>query len=98
MKAYMTMRNSDEVEGRGPMVNDACFMFKKDAEDYINNMPGVMGRRAIWSSIEPYGDWLIKEVEIYESLEVFRVARADTLRNNALAKLTVEERKILNLE
>lgn len=97
MKAYMTMRNSDEVEGRGSMVNDACFMFKKDAEDYINNMPGVMGRRRIWS-VEPYGDWLIKEIEIYESLEVFRVARANSLRDAALAKLTVEERKILNLE
>lgn len=41
MKAYLTMKNADENEGRGPMVPDECFMERRDAENYIDTQPGV---------------------------------------------------------
>lgn len=65
MVVYLTMRNADRTEGRGPMVNDKCFLDRKKAEKYIDEQPGVMGRRAKWSTQE-YGDWEVKEVEVIE--------------------------------
>ena len=49
MQIWQTYRNADETEGRGPMVPDLAFLHKEHAERYIDEQPGVMGRRAKWS-------------------------------------------------
>lgn len=99
MKAYMTRSNADMTEGRGPMQNEVCFKYRKDAEAHIDNKSGIMGRRPAsgkWST-EKYGDWDIVEIEIHESLIAFECAEEKKLRTQALAKLTPEERKALGL-
>lgn len=93
MKIYLTKRNSDLTEGRGPMVNDLAFMHKEDAAAYIDHRPGVMGRRIKWSE-ENYGDWIIEEIEVRE----YPYNEQHEAKLKILAKLTKEERKILGLE
>lgn len=89
---YQTRRNADTTEGRGPMVNDRAFVHYKDAAAYIDEQPGVMGRRSKWSECE-YGDWDIQEVKALTG--PFDVS--EDKRKKALAKLTDEERKLLGL-
>ena len=47
------------------MINDKCFCHKKDADNYIDKQPGVMGRREKQSQKE-YGDWMVEEIEVIE--------------------------------
>lgn len=70
MQIWQTYRNSDEIEGRGPMVPDLAFLHKEDAERYIDEQPGVMGRKAKWSQ-QKYGDWEIKAVKVHESYTTY---------------------------
>ena len=96
LKVYMARKNADMNEGRGPMVNDMCFQYRKHAEEYIDRQCGVMGRRppsGKWSQ-EEYGDWDIAEIEVHSSVP----ADKDALRKHALSKLTHEERRVLDLE
>ena len=89
---YMTRREYDMTEGRGGMVNDLCFSTYELAAEYIDEQPGVMGRRAKWST-EKYGDWEIQKIEVLNHL----VTPEDREREKALAKLTEKERKLLGL-
>ena len=63
MQIWQTYRNADETEGRGPMVPDLAFLHKEHAERYIDEQPGVQGRRAKWSR-STYGDWRISPLEV----------------------------------
>lgn len=97
MKAYVARRNADTTEGRGPMIPDAYFLNKKDAEAHIDPQEGVMGRKAPsgrWSQ-ERYGDWDIVEVEVHASLSEFQENRERQLREEALASLTPRQRRAL---
>jgi hypothetical protein len=96
MKIYMTKRNSDPIEGKGPMVNDKAFLYKEHAEAYIDTQPGIMGRKAKWSQ-EKYGDWTIVEIEIVEHDVVEHDRIKKEMKEKALAKLTDEEREVLGL-
>ena len=89
---YMTRRNYDMTEGRGGMVNDLCFSTYELAAEYIDEQPGIMGRRAKWST-EKHGDWEIQTIEVLSNL----VTPEDREREKALAKLTEKERKLLGL-
>jgi len=62
MIVYVVHRNSDTTEGKGPMVLDKIFQFLSDANNYVDDQPGVQGRRAQWSK-ETYGDWTVTPVE-----------------------------------
>lgn len=96
MKIWQTYRNADEIEGRGPMVPDFAFLHKEHAERYIDEQPGVMGRRGQWSQ-QKYGDWEIRPVEVldYDIIEVgFKKVKTRLI---ALAKLTDEEKEALGL-
>lgn len=61
---FLTMRNADTTEGRGPMVHDKAFLQRDHAVEYIDRQPGVMGRQAKWSQ-EKYGDWRIEPLVVY---------------------------------
>lgn len=97
MKVYATYRNRDTVEGRGGMVIDKVFLHRKHAEDYIDEQPGIMGRKAKWSQ-EKYGDWTVETLEVLEYDVVEAKKRKENLREEALAKLSAEEKEVLGLE
>lgn len=96
---YGVYRNADDIEGRGPMVLDTLFINREDAVLYMDNQPGVMGRRQQWSR-KRYGDWKLEELELIESagdIEGLAELKQSRLRQSALSKLTPEERAALNL-
>lgn len=97
MFVYAAFKQSDMTEGRGPKILDICFMNKKDAEDYIDTKSGVMGRKAKWS-IEKYGDWEVRPLMVYNSLEECTEEYNNAVKAAALAKLTDEEKFLLGLK
>ena len=46
-------------------VIDKVFASKQKAKDYIDQQPGVQGRKAKWSEAE-FGDWCVVEVDVVE--------------------------------
>lgn len=96
MKVYMTYRNADTTEGRGPMVPDKCFSKLEDANDYIDLQSGVMGRKAKWSE-QKHGDWYVAEVNVCDSLGDAEHQRIEEIKRKALSKLTPEGKRRLGL-
>lgn len=97
MKVYLTYKNSDTTEGRGPMVLDSIFLHRKDAAEYIDQQPGIMGCMGKWSE-EKYGDWQINEMDVYESFVDMKTITLAKEKAVALSKLTPKERQILGLQ
>lgn len=93
---YLVKKNSDTTEGRGPMVIDCAFTKENDAKTYIDDKPGVMGRKAKWSE-EKYGDWQVEPLVVFETIEERNKWDKDAIKRAALAKLTPAERKVLGL-
>lgn len=97
---FASYRNSDTTEGRGPMVVDKVFTKETDAYAYINGQTGVMGRSPSqfgqngWAQM---GDWTVKSIDVYESLDEASTAHTEALKAKALAKLTPAERRALGL-
>lgn len=96
---FLTRRNADTTEGRGPMVNDKAFLKLKDAEDYIDRQPGIMGRRFKWSQ-EKYSDWEIAEIVVlagpYSEEQELNERRKQALEK-AKRNLSVQECRLLGL-
>ena len=84
------------TEGRGPMVNDACFSEEQDAKDYIDSKQGIMGRTAKWSESRA-GDWDIVPLNVASSLQEVEEIRDKAIKEKALSKLTPEEKRVLGL-
>lgn len=97
MKIWLTRYNADMTEGRGPMVNGPAFLHQEHAAEYIDAQPGVMGRRAKWSS-ERYGDWCLQCMEVHETSLIDAEKEREALRAKALSKLTTLEREALGLK
>lgn len=96
-KIYQIVKNSNMTDGAGHMVPVTAFGERVDAVKFIDGQPGVMGVRRNWSEVQN-GDWAIREVTVYASLqEAEKVLREDE-RARALAKLTPSERRALGLE
>ena len=96
MKIYLTRRQSDTTEGRGPMVLDKCFLHREHAAEYIDAQTGIMGRKAKWSTKE-FGDWTIEAIEVLEHNVIDSDKVKQERRASALAKLTELEREALGL-
>lgn len=96
MKAFATYKCVDMTEGRGGMVIDKVFFRKKDAHDYVDDQPGIMGRRAKWSE-QTSGDWQVRPLEILEHSVVDYTKKMAKLKISALNKLTNDEIKALGL-
>lgn len=69
---YQTYRNSDMTEGRGPMIPDRAFLKREDAEKYIDDKPGIMGRKCSYENSIPIpwsksksGDWEIRKIQVF---------------------------------
>lgn len=91
---WMTRKNADMTEGRGPMVDVAAFSKESDARNFIDGKPGVMGRVLNWSK-EKYGDWEADPITVYDTISEYEDDHTKLLKEKALAKLTSEERRIL---
>jgi hypothetical protein len=96
MQIYQTYRNADETEGRGPVVPDLAFLHKEHAERYIDEQPGIRGRRGKWS-LNQYGDWYIIPVNVIDYDTVELECNKEKIRQGALKKLSKEEKEALGL-
>ncbi len=96
MIIWQTYRNADMIEGRGPSIPDLAFVNRQHAADYIDAQEGVMGCRAKWSK-QTYGDWYMKRVEVLEYDYMESERRKEEIKDQALSKLSQEEKVILGL-
>lgn len=95
---FCVFYNSDFTEGRGPFVLDSVWISYEEAAKYIDNKPGIQGVKQKWSSLNSeYNDWYIKELPLIRNLEIKTAIDNAIIREQALKKLTAEERKILGL-
>jgi hypothetical protein len=96
--AFATYKNSDMTEGRGPMVLDKVYVNEEDAQNYILQQLGVMGRKPEpgygWTRM---GDWVVKPLYILESLEDGPELERRIAIKSGMAKLNASERKALGL-
>ena len=86
MKIYAAMENTDSTEGRGHMRTFAYFVHKQAALAACKGR-GVMG----------CGDGEVKEIEVYDSINAWEQGKKEEIKQNALKKLTDQERKVLGL-
>lgn len=93
---YAAYKNSDMTEGRGPMIMDRVFSKLNDANQYIDNKPGVMGRTSKWST-EKFGDWEVRVLSVVENEQVTEIEKQERIQK-ALSKLTDQEKADLGLE
>ena len=84
---YEAYTNSDLIEGRGNDVHLGYFKVQSDAEKASSGR-GVMGTNA---------HVRLAPILIYENFEEFAEVRAKDVREQALNKLSWEERKLLGL-
>jgi hypothetical protein len=96
MIIWQTYRNADMTEGRGPSIPDLAFIHRQHAADYIDAQKGVMGCKAKWSE-NTFGDWYMKKVEVLEYDYMESEQRKEELKEQALNKLSQEEKVILGL-
>lgn len=82
--------NSDLTEGRGAHVHIGYFLSKKDAER-AGVGQGVMGTDA---RVRQVGE---VSLIVYETFDEFLAIQKEEKRQQALAKLTQEERELLGL-
>lgn len=77
---YLARKNADGTEGRGPMVTEAAFTNRSDANSFIDKKPGVMGRVSEkgWSN-EKYGDWDVVPLIVFDSVHEYNTFKCQTL-------------------
>lgn len=97
MYIYVVYKQMDMTEGRGGKGMDKIFLNKQDAMDYIDDKPGVMGIKKKWSSL-PHGDWEVREIWAYSSLQESTEEEQKKIRESALSKLTLAEKNALGLK
>jgi hypothetical protein len=78
------------------MVDSLCFLHREHAAEYIDGKEGVMGYRRKWSQ-EAHGDWEIREIDVIDYSVVDLAKRNEELRQQAITKLSPDEREALGL-
>lgn len=102
MKIYVVMMNADFTEGRGPMLFHMAFLHGEHAVEYVASQKGIfdspqkveMGKHGYYAYANGY---VIKEVELIEDSIIDRQKLREEMRQQALNKLSPEEREILGL-
>jgi hypothetical protein len=99
IKVWATYRNADMTEGRGPMILDKVFMEKDDANTYLLQQEGVMGRKPEdeygWRRM---GDWQVKPLFVMEHLSDGEEYERQQILQSAYTKLSKAERAALEEE
>jgi ribosomal protein L20A (L18A) len=97
IKCFEVKGNTDTTEGRGPMKVVARFSTYEAAVEYVKSPAYaewcVMGYRSASDTNK------ISEVTllILDSIDELEEGKKSAIRDRAIAKLTVEERKVLGL-
>ncbi len=91
---YGTYKNSDEMDGRGPMILVTLIADHNEAVKYIEAQPDAWGRQREWRG-NRYGDWELREHPVFESVTEIDDYKPEDIKNRVLAKLTPEERRAL---
>ena len=65
MYIYQTYRPENMDDGGRRDKPDLAFLNEQDAINYINDQPGICGRRADWTK-DAYPHWTIKQVEVLD--------------------------------
>jgi len=100
---YIVNKNADFTEGRGPMVFYKAFATLEDAQKHIMELPGIYGstqqRDKSLSKVgrEWYNGYEILTATVY----TYESASSDyqrKVKENALSKLTAEEKLILGIK
>ncbi|MDD5151803.1 MAG: hypothetical protein PHC28_15210 [Flavobacterium sp.] len=85
---YAATKNTDMIEGRGEQRAFAYFRYEEDA--YL----AVKGK-----GTGGYGDGIVEEIQLYDSFSEYEEAiYKKTIREQALSKLSEEEKRILGLK
>ena len=85
------------TEGRGPSVLDSIWDNRIEAERFMDEQPGVMGRPGPWSDKKVGRDWYIEEVTVFSNAKDKVDEEQKKLIRKALRKLTEEEIDALNI-
>ena len=99
---YVVLKNADFTEGRGPMLFDSVWENGDDAINYVSDQPGIYGSKQ-HIELNKYGfyayanGYQIKEIPLFETYEGMEEIQKEKTRQQALAKLTKEEKEALGL-
>ena len=88
-KIYVVLQNADLNAGIGPMLVKGYFVHKWDADDFTSILAGVQGIPG--SGIE------VKEIIVNELLTEHSEWNESKLRESALRKLSINEKRALGL-
>ena len=97
LKVYLARKLVRIIDGRRIMENDACFLHKKHAENYIDMKPGIDGHKCEWSK-KKHGDWDIQTLYVIEedgsplSIAYKDKLQKDNLKSEYPDKLYVAEK------
>lgn len=91
----IVLKNADFTEGRGPMVFDKVFDTVEHAEAYIATQPGIYGSKQ-GKGAYGWNGYDVMRCEVYGG-ENWKEIMDKQLREEALKKLSPEERRVLGL-
>ena len=93
---YEVCRNADQTEGRGPMVPIKRISDRDAAVAYIEAQPDAYGIQRKWIN-DRYGDFQLRQLDVFESLEEIEDYVPIDKRQRALDKLNDEDKRALGL-
>lgn len=95
-KVFVVNRNSDQTEGRAPLV-PFCYTDTKELALQIINSPIFYQKYGVQGCKE--GDYLVKEIDlaIFSNFEEFVLSEKSEAAKKALAKLTKADKEALGL-
>ncbi len=90
MKTIFKLRlDEDTVEGKGPWTEEGYFIHEIDAR--------MAGRLSKHTYIGGLPAWDVEPVFLYETFADYQNTKNDTIKEQALAKLSSEEKQALGL-
>ncbi len=95
-KVFVVNRNSDQTEGRGPLI-PFCYADTKELALQIINSPIFYTKYGVQGCKE--GDYLVRETQlvVFSNFEEFVLSEQSEAAKKALAKLTTEDKEALGL-
>lgn len=99
---FIVLKNADFTEGRGPMLFHSAWHNGEDAIRWVSAQSGIFGsaqriNRGQYGYYAYANGYQIIETTTIESYDDFIIAGETNARREALAKLTLDERRVLGL-
>ena len=87
-KIYGAVQNQNLCDGMGPEIVVGWFLTKAEAERVNNSLAGVQGTRNTCA---------VREATLFDTHKEYAACNEESIRKQALAKLTHEEKMVLGL-